>query len=69
MKTWGSRTKMRSSIAASHMIQQEDIDICESAQRGMSSMTWKFGRYSSLLETAVYEFHCLLWRELKGLSG
>ncbi len=68
MEAWAARQKMRSSITSSHMIQHEDIDICESAQRGMGSMTWKYGRYSSTLERAVYAFHCLLWRELKGLS-
>lgn len=69
METWEARKKMRSSIASSHMIQQEDIDICESAHKGMSSMTWKYGRYSSTLEKAVYEFHRLLWHELKGINS
>jgi len=63
---WESRKKIRRDIAKSHLIQQEDIDICNSVQRGMKSMTWKWGRYSSTLEVAAYDFHVQLWNELHG---
>lgn len=59
--------KIRQEIAASHSIQQEDIAICESTQKGMNSMSWKWGRYSSILEQACYAFHTLLWYELRGM--
>jgi choline monooxygenase len=65
---WAARKKMRQEIAASHSIQQEDIAICESTQRGMNSMSWKWGRYSSILEQACYGFHSLLWYELRGMT-
>ncbi|MCA9187911.1 MAG: aromatic ring-hydroxylating dioxygenase subunit alpha, partial [Planctomycetales bacterium] len=64
MEAWESRRKIRQSVASSHSIQQEDIDICESAQRGMQSLAWRHGRYSSTLERAVHAFHVLLWHEL-----
>ncbi len=68
-ESWETRKSMRKSIASSHTIQEEDIEICESAQRGMNSMAFHVGRYSSLLERAVHAFHGLLSRELQGLAG
>ena len=67
-ETWESRKRIRQSIASSHTIQEEDVAVCESAQAGMESMSFRHGRYSSTLEKAVYAFHVLLWRELKGVS-
>ncbi|MEM8679015.1 MAG: SRPBCC family protein [Planctomycetota bacterium] len=64
LESWESRQKIRKSVASSHSIQQEDVEICESAQRGMQSMSWTSGRYSSTLERAVYAFHQLLHEEL-----
>lgn len=65
---WESRKRIRQDIASSHIIQQEDIDICESTQKGMKSMSWRWGRYSSVLEKACYAFHVLLWKELQGFA-
>jgi choline monooxygenase len=62
---WESRKAIRQSLASSHTIQTEDIEICESAQRGMASMAWQHGRYSSVLERAVHAFHALHWLELQ----
>lgn len=62
--SWESRKAMRNSIASSHTIQEEDIDICESAQRGMQSIASVTGRYSSTLERAVHAFHQVLHHEL-----
>jgi choline monooxygenase len=67
-EVWESKKRIRQSIADSHVIQQEDIEICESAQRGMHSMAWHVGRYSSTLERAVHDFHVLLWREMSGFG-
>jgi len=64
-ESWESRKAMRNSISSSHTIQEEDIDICESAQRGMNSMASHTGRYSSTLERAVHAFHCLLSKEMR----
>ena len=65
---WDAKKRIRNSIADSHTIQEEDVAICESAQKGMNSMSWRYGRYSSSLERAVHAFHVLLWKELKGMS-
>lgn len=65
LETWESRQKIRKSVASSHSIQLEDVEICESAQRGMQSMSWDCGRYSTVLEQAVHAFHCLLHEELQ----
>ncbi|MFX6869085.1 SRPBCC family protein [Acinetobacter baumannii] len=54
-------------MASTHTVQQQDIDICEATQRGMQSMSFRKGRYSSLLEQACYSFHVLHWYELRGL--
>ena len=66
--SWHAKQAMRKSVAKSHMIQDEDIEVCNSTQRGMNSMTFKHGRYSSLYERAVYHFHVLLWHELRGIK-
>jgi choline monooxygenase len=63
---WEAKRAMRRNVAKSRLIQDEDIRVCESAQKGMNSMTFKWGRYSSHFEEAVYEFHKLLWHELRG---
>lgn len=65
---WEARKKIRQEIAASHFIQGEDVQICESVQKGMNSTSFKSGKYSSLLEKACHEFHIALWYEMKGLA-
>jgi choline monooxygenase len=65
-EAWEAKRAMRRGVAKSHLIQDEDISICNSTQKGMNSMTWKHGRYSSIYEKAVYDFHVLLWHELRG---
>ena len=67
-ESWEARKHMRKGVASSHTIQEEDIEICESAQRGMNSMASHTGRYSSVLEKAAHAFHVLLWRELRGVE-
>ena len=47
-------------IAFSDEIQQEDIRICESVQRGLSSNHYKQGRFSVKRENGVHHFHLLL---------
>jgi phenylpropionate dioxygenase-like ring-hydroxylating dioxygenase large terminal subunit len=41
--------------------------VCKSTQKGMQSISFRKGRYSSLLERAAYQFHVLHWYELRGL--
>ncbi|TWT29192.1 3-phenylpropionate/cinnamic acid dioxygenase subunit alpha [Posidoniimonas corsicana] len=62
---WEAKRTIRKSISQSHVIQQEDIEICESTQQGLRSMSFHSGRYSSLLEKSVHAFHAILWDEIK----
>lgn len=52
------------SLAASDVVQQEDIDICESVQRGLESSSYDKGRYSVKREMGEYHFHRLLSADL-----
>jgi choline monooxygenase len=47
-------------IAFSDEIQQEDIRLCESVQRGLRSRTYTQGRFSAKRENGVHHFHLLL---------
>jgi choline monooxygenase len=67
LQDWESRRRIREDIASTRLVQQQDIDVCESTQKGMQSMSFRHGRYSSLLEQACYAFHQLHWYELRGL--
>lgn len=60
-----NKMMIRDAIKKSESIQEEDTRACESAQKGMRSISFNHGRYSSILEKAVYAFHVLLWRELE----
>jgi len=68
MEDWQSQKRMRQDMASSHLIQRQDVDICESVQRGMESVSFRHGRYSSALEAACYDFHVLHWHELRGVT-
>ncbi len=67
LEDWDSRKRIREDIASTHVVQQQDIAICEATQKGMQSMSFRKGRYSSILEEACYAFHQLHWYELRGL--
>jgi choline monooxygenase len=47
-------------VAFSDEIQQEDIRICESVQKGLRSRTYDTGRFSVKRENGVHHFHLLL---------
>jgi choline monooxygenase len=47
-------------VAFSDEIQQEDIRICESVQKGLRSRTYDAGRFSVKRENGVHHFHLLL---------
>jgi choline monooxygenase len=66
LEDWQTQKLIDRHIADSHVVQKEDIAVCESVQRGMRSMAFEDGRYSSKLEGAVHAFHKLLWKELFG---
>jgi choline monooxygenase len=52
------------SLEASDAVQQEDIAICESVQRGLESSAYDRGRYSVKREMGEYHFHRLLAADL-----
>lgn len=65
VEEWNAKRTIRKSVAQSNVIQQEDVEICESAQRGLQSISYSRGRYSSKLEQSVHAFHSILWNEIK----
>jgi choline monooxygenase len=64
-----ARQQNVASIAVSERIQAEDVAICESVQRGLTSSTYTAGRLSVRREAGEHLFHELLYADLKsGLS-
>jgi choline monooxygenase len=61
-----AETFIERSIAASHRVQEEDVAICESVQRGLSSPAYDRGIYAPGIETAAYHFHRLLASDVQG---
>jgi choline monooxygenase len=53
------------SLAASDVVQQEDVDICESVQKGLGSSSYDRGRYSAKREQGELHFHRLLAQDFK----
>jgi len=51
---------MQQIIAFSDEIQQEDIELCEWVQRGLSSNAYETGRFSVLRENGVHHFQSLV---------
>ena len=54
---------VRDSLAASHAVQMEDVELCEKVQRGMRSPGYAPGRYVGL-EKGMYHFHRKVWEDL-----
>jgi choline monooxygenase len=55
-----ARGRIKKAVAFSDEVQQEDIGLCESVQRGLRSATYNRGRYSVRRENGVHHFHMLL---------
>jgi choline monooxygenase len=53
------------SVEISERIQEEDVDICESVQRGLGSRAYAAGRLSVRREAGEHLFHRLLARDLR----
>lgn len=60
-----ARDKNIASIAVSERIQNEDVAICESVQRGLTSRAYTAGRLSVRREAGEHLFHKLLHADLK----
>ena len=60
-----ARERNLASINVGDRIQQEDLDICESVQRGLRSRAYQAGRLSVRREAGEHLFHRLLHADLK----
>jgi len=60
-----AREHNRASVEIGERIQLEDLDICESVQRGLGSRAYKAGRLSVRREAGEHLFHRLLHAHLK----
>jgi phenylpropionate dioxygenase-like ring-hydroxylating dioxygenase large terminal subunit len=60
-----ARQRNLASIEAGDRIQQEDLDICASVQRGLQSRAYQAGRLSVRREAGEHLFHRLLHADLK----
>lgn len=60
-----SRERNLASIDVGDRIQQEDLDICESVQRGLNSRAYDAGRLSVRREAGEHLFHRLLYADLR----
>lgn len=59
------RTRNRASIEIGERIQDEDVSICKSVQRGLKSRSYNAGRLSVRREAGEQLFHRLLYSDLK----
>jgi choline monooxygenase len=64
-----SKERIRKAVEFSDEVQQEDVGLCESVQRGLRSATYDRGRYSVRRENGVHHFHMLLGEFLERSSG
>jgi choline monooxygenase len=64
-----ARAHNLASIAVSERIQEEDVSICESVQRGLASRSYTAGRLSVRREAGEHLFHKLLYTDLSGNSA
>jgi choline monooxygenase len=60
-----ARERNQTSINVGDRIQREDLDICESVQRGLGSRAYQAGRLSVRREAGEHLFHSLLHADLK----
>ena len=52
--------RLEQDVAFSDHVQQEDREICELVQRGLSSRAYDRGRFSVLMESGVYHFQAMI---------
>jgi choline monooxygenase len=59
----------RDSIAVSEKVQDEDMAICDSVQRGLGSRAYVAGRLSVRREAGEHLFHRLLYKDMTSVPG
>ena len=64
-----ARQRNLQSINVGERIQGEDVDICESVQRGLNSRAYQAGRLSARREAGEHLFHRLLHADFKTAIG
>jgi len=64
-----ARERNLASVEVADRIQNEDLDICESVQRGLNSRAYTAGRLSVRREAGEHLFHRLLYADLKAGSS
>lgn len=60
-----ARQRNRASVAVGQRIQDEDVAICKSVQRGLNSRAYRAGRLSVRREAGEHLFHRLLHADLR----
>ncbi len=60
-----ARARNRASVEVGQRIQDEDVSICKSVQRGLNSRAYEAGRLSVRREAGEHLFHRLLYADLK----
>ena len=60
-----ARQKNRASVAVGQRIQDEDVAICKSVQRGLNSRAYNAGRLSVRREAGEHLFHRLLYADVR----
>jgi choline monooxygenase len=58
----------RASVVVGQRIQDEDVAICKSVQRGLNSRAYQAGRLSVRREAGEHLFHRLLHRDVQDFS-
>jgi len=64
-----AQERNRASIEVGQRIQDEDVSICRSVQRGLNSRAYNAGRLSVRREAGEHLFHRLLYADLKAGTG
>ena len=63
----GDDAFVEKSLSASDVVQKEDVDICQSVQTGLASVSYDQGRYSVKREMGEHHFHRLLAADFRSL--
>lgn len=63
-----ARERNRASIDVGRTVQEEDVDVCESVQRGLASRAYGAGRLSVRREAGEHLFHRLLHADLTSVA-
>ena len=63
--TFGERLLQAAIVNFGHLVNTEDYEICEHAQKGMRSSVYRQGRYAATQEMCLHHFHRLLTERMR----